>query len=291
VIPGIARVVGLVIWHAIQPGVWQAELPMAKTGPLSSVKVVAVRLDPRRVGFSLQERVREERTRGAWTVDSMPHASVVALNAGQFIGGFAWGWLVNDGMESQAPGSGSLAMAFVVDSSGKASLVQAGDLAVFRGHVRLAFQSYPALLTGEGELPWELQSPGRGADLEHRDSRLALGILADGSVVVALTRFNALGRGMDTLPWGPTAGEMADFMRSLGCRRAVLLDGGISSQLAVRRADGSVRRWSNWRAVPLGLIVTPRDSEVKPASGPSARRSTSSRPLRPGTAAVTRPGK
>jgi hypothetical protein len=30
-------------------------------------------------------------------------------------------------------------------------------------------------------------------DLEHRDARLALGTLDDGSVIIALTRFDALG--------------------------------------------------------------------------------------------------
>jgi exopolysaccharide biosynthesis protein len=49
---------------------------------------------------------------------------------------------------------------------------------------------------------------------------------------------------------------MAAFMKSLGCRRAMLLDGGLSSQLAVRGASG-VTQWKNWRAVPLGLIASP----------------------------------
>lgn len=51
---------------------------------------------------------------------------------------------------------------------------------------------------------------------------------------------------------------MAEFMESLGCRRAVLLDGGISSQMALRAPNGSVKRWTNWRAVPLGLVVAER---------------------------------
>ena len=125
-----------------------------------------------------------------------------------------------------------------------------------RGHVRVAFQSYPALLVGSGELPWEMLAPGRGVDLAHRDSRLALGVLADGSLIVALTRFSGLGPGGEMLPWGPTVGEMTAFMRSLGCRRAVLLDGGLSSQLAMRATDGSLARWPNIRAVPVGLVAT-----------------------------------
>jgi hypothetical protein len=62
---------------------------------------------------------------------------------------------------------------------------------------------------------------------------------------------------------------MAAYMRSLGCRRAVLLDGGVSGQLALRNRDGTVRRWANWRTVPLGLVVLPL-GEALPAPGSGA---------------------
>lgn len=144
-------------------------------------------------------------------------------------------------------------MSFVVDSAGSPALLMPNELPAARGRVRLAFQSYPALLMGDGELPWELQAPGRGADLTHRDSRLAVGVLADGSVIIALTRFTGLGSSAETLPWGPTVIEMADFMRELGCRRAMMLDGGISSQMSLRYADGTTRHWSNWRMKTLSI--------------------------------------
>ena len=147
-------------------------------------------------------------------------------------------------------------MSFVVDSGGAASLIVQEELPAIRGRVRLAFQSYPALLAGDGTVPRELEAPGRGVDLDHCDSRLALGITADGSVVIALTRFTGLGESGQVLPWGPTVQEMAAAMRSLGCRRAVLLDGGMSGQLALRVRDGTLRRWPNWRPVPLGVVVT-----------------------------------
>jgi uncharacterized protein YigE (DUF2233 family) len=60
---------------------------------------------------------------------------------------------------------------------------------------------------------------------------------------------------------------MATFMKSLGCRRAMLLDGGISSQLALRARDGSVQRWTNWRAVPLGMLVLSRKEPLPKAGG------------------------
>jgi hypothetical protein len=55
---------------------------------------------------------------------------------------------------------------------------------------------------------------------------------------------------------------MAEWMKSLGCRRAMLLDGGMSSQMAIRRRDGSVERWPNLRPVPMGWVVLPRQPAV-----------------------------
>jgi uncharacterized protein YigE (DUF2233 family) len=250
------------LWQPVRPGVWQSELRMAERGALSAVRVVAVRVDPARVRFALDSATTEYGTRGAWTVDRLPSQGAVALNTGQFIGGVPWGWVVHEGVETSVPGTGSVAMTFAVDSAGTPALLAPDEVAGARGHVRLAFQSYPMLLRDD-ELPVELQAPGRGVDLDHRDSRLAIGLLRDGTVVIALTRMAAPGAAA-TLPWGPTVPEMAAFMKSLGCHRAVLLDGGISSQMALRRPDGSTQRWTNWRKVPLGLVVTTLPDSARP---------------------------
>jgi exopolysaccharide biosynthesis protein len=231
---------------------------MADSGPLAVVRAIVVRVDPARVAFALDTATRDNGSRGAWSVERTPPQAVLALNAGQFSNGAAWGWLVKDGNELSAPGKGSLGMAFVVDSMGTPSLLTTSELASVRARTRLAFQSYPMLLAGTGELPWELQAPDRGVDLDHRDARLALGMLADGSLIIALTRFAGLGTGAETLPFGPTVVEMATFMRGLGCVRAMMLDGGISSQMSLRTSQGRVLRWTNWRKVPVGLVVTPR---------------------------------
>lgn len=260
-------VVAGLLWQAVRPGVWQTESPMASRGPLASVRVVALRLDPAQLRFALQSATRDQGTRGAWTVDSLPPDGIAAFNAGQFSGAQAWGWLVREGSELQPPGSGRLSMAFVVDDAGQAALVGPDEIPGRRGLARIAFQSYPALLVGTGALPWELSAQGRGADLAHRDSRLALGVRPDGTVVVALTRFTGLGRAGEQLPWGPTVGEMAVWMRRLGCRRAMMLDGGMSSQLAVRALDGALARWPNWRAVPLGMVVLPGDASTGRSQG------------------------
>jgi hypothetical protein len=120
------------------------------------------------------------------------------------------------------------------------------------------FPSYPALLLDDGGVPAALAASGRGIDVAHRDSRLALGLLRDGRILIALTRFDALAGTADELPVGPTTPEMAALMGALGCRRAVLLDGGISGQLLVRPSRGEPMAWRAWRRVPLGLVAFPR---------------------------------
>ena len=108
------------------------------------------------------------------------------------------------------------------------------DRARAAGDVVEAFQSYPTLLDVKGEVPLPLRRRGLGVDIDHRDGRLAIGELDDGRLLIAMTRFYALGELSPALPLGLTLDEMAVVMRDLGCRRAVALDGGISSA-----ADGA----------------------------------------------------
>jgi exopolysaccharide biosynthesis protein len=53
---------------------------------------------------------------------------------------------------------------------------------------------------------------------------------------------------------------MAALMGALGCRDAVLLDGGISGQLLLRgpSAGRDAQAWRGIRRVPLGLVALPR---------------------------------
>jgi len=233
------------------------ELPMAPKGPLARVRAIVITIDPSQHRFRLDLARTNQNLRPAWNVDSIPQNAVVAVNAGQFIGGFPWGWLVRDGKEIQPPGSGTLGMAFVTDSSGTPSLLIPAEIPLARNRVINAFQSYPALLV-DGEIPWELREEGRGVNLYHRDSRLAICIDTTGDVMIVITRVKVPGNIGATLPYGPTIPEMAEYMKSLGCSRAMLLDGGLSSQLAVRDSRGSLTKWTNWRMVPLGLVVTGR---------------------------------
>jgi hypothetical protein len=73
-----------------------------------------------------------------------------------------------------------------------------------------------------------------------------------------LTRFDALDGAMDFVPFGLTTPEMAALMGALGCRQAVALDGGISSQLLIRDPVGHTYSWRGLRNVPLGLVIVSR---------------------------------
>jgi exopolysaccharide biosynthesis protein len=183
----------------------------------------------------------------------------VAFDAGQFRASLPWGWVVTGGREVLAPQYAPLAAAVVVDPDGRVRIVSPGNVAAERqrGTAREAFQSYPMLLE-EGRVPAPLMQAGQGVDLGHRDSRLALGTLPDGRVIVALTRFDALGQKLGRIPFGLTTPEMAAVMGALGCRRALLLDGGISGQLLVRDSVGAARVWPGIRSVPMGLVARSR---------------------------------
>lgn len=247
-------------WRAAGTGIETAELRISGSRSAWRLRLVLVRLDPRVLDFSLHAATRDAGLLGAWTVDSVPAGARVAFNAGQFDGGAPWGWQVHDGREVQPPGHGPLAMAVTIDRAGTVRLLHGAEVAEARsgGDVRLAFQSYPALLVGDGVVPAPLLAAGRGVDVAHRDIRFALGLDRQGRVLLALTRFDALGPAAGQVPFGPTTPEMAAIMGALGCARAVLLDGGLSAQLAVRADGGAMDTWRGMRRVPLGLSAAPR---------------------------------
>jgi hypothetical protein len=247
-------------WHAATPGIEWGDAELSAPGEGWRTKLVVVRIDPARHRFALQAGQGADFAPN-WSVDSAGDSALVAVNAGQFSRMLPWGWLVNEGHELAAPGVGPLSMAVVFDSSGAVRFVAADSIGAerARGRIASAFQSYPALLTGDGDVPPLLRStvPSPNIDLAHRDSRVAIGETRDGRILIAITRFNALGDAAAKVPFGLTIPEMSALMGALGCRRAVSLDGGISGQLAVRESAGTVRKWTAWRFVPLGLLVLP----------------------------------
>jgi uncharacterized protein YigE (DUF2233 family) len=253
---GSASLATHVTWKRNIPGVEWGELRLGGASEAWRTRVVVVRLDSRHEDFSVVPAFTRNEN---WTVDHVEGDVAVALDAGQFRHLLPWGWVVSGGRELLAPEHAPLAGAVVVDTSGGVRIVGSDSVAAERklGTAREAFQSYPMLLQ-DGVIPRALREPGLGVNLAHRDARLALGTSADGRVIIALTRFDALGPSFGRVPFGLTSDEMAAVMGALGCRQALLLDGGISGQLMVRDASGSVRRWPGTRSVPLGLVVRPK---------------------------------
>lgn len=246
-------------WRAASPGIEWGDAELSASGEGWRTKLVVVRIDPARHRFALQLGQGMSFAPN-WAVDSAGDSALVAVNAGQFGRMLPWGWLVMAGRELAPPGFGPLSMAVVFDSSGAVRFIDADSIAGARasGRIANAFQSYPTLLVGDGDVPALLRTDTSSViDLAHRDSRVAIGAMRDGRIVIAITRFNALGDAAAKVPFGLTVPEMAALMGALGCRRAMSLDGGISGQLAVREG-GTLRKWTAWRYVPLGLLVLAR---------------------------------
>jgi exopolysaccharide biosynthesis protein len=255
-------VASAITWRPVAPGVEWGELRLSGGGEAWRVRVIAARIDPQRVRFRLDTAFDGSLGRAAWTIAKAPRDAILAVNAGQFVGGLPWGWVVLRGREFLSPGHGPLSTAVVIDSAGGIRWAPSDDIAALRyaPTIVAAFQSYPTLLVGDGDVPGALRgsAPPGSIDLAHRDARLAIGALRDGRVLIALTRFDALHGELGILPFGLTTPEMAAVMGALGCRQAVMLDGGISGQLLMRERGGAVHEWPGLRRVPLGLIVLPR---------------------------------
>jgi hypothetical protein len=246
-------------WRVLAPGVEWAETRLACAAPVWRMRLIVVRIDPARTRLALAMALDPERARPAWSLERAPADAVVAVNAGQFVESMPWGWLVVDGHPRLAPGRGPLSSALAVTRDGAVHWFDGDSLASAPPGCAMAFQSYPTLLTGDGEIPAPLRAGGRGVDLVHRDARLALGLARDGRLLLALTRFDALGETAGAVPLGPTSPEMAAVMGALGAARAMMLDGGISAQLLLRESPGGrVWRWPGHRKVPLALVVRPR---------------------------------
>lgn len=251
-------------WHDSASAVAWGELSLRGTGEARYTHVVLALVDPRRVRLRLVSPLADLSTNEwlgppRWSIASAPAGVLLALNAGQFTAGGAWGLVVRGGRAVQPPRVAPLAPGVLVDSAGVVRIVPSVMLdSVSRaGGIVEGFQSYPSLLHA-GRVPLPLRNGGLGIDVAHRDARLALGILPDGRLLIALTRFEAFGGILGRLPLGLTTPEMAAVMGALGCRDAVLLDGGVSGQLLVRDAAGEEHQWPGMRHVALGLIAERR---------------------------------
>jgi Phosphodiester glycosidase len=256
-----ATLAPLVSWRRVSNGVEVGSLRISGSGEAWRLRLVIARIDPARVTLSAVPAGGIGQR--SWTLDSMSADAELAVSGGQFRSAHVpWGWVVVNGVESQPPELAPLGMAVTVDSLGKLALLSRDEMLAARAraggaHVRIAFQSYPVALL-DGDVPAALQSSGRGVDLSHRDGRLGVCTLATGDVLLVLTRFDALNGGAAEAPFGTTVPEMAAVLGALGCRRALLLDGGISRQLGVRDGDSLIVRHRGWRSIPMGLEARAR---------------------------------
>jgi hypothetical protein len=216
-----------VMWTTWRVAVGSPQLP---------VDFIVARVDPRVVRLELAIR-RDGEEMAPWRIDDAPDDAVLALNAGQFTDAGPWGWVVHRGREWQAPGAGSLAAALVIDGQGRARIVSADSIAAVRnqGGVMEAVQSYPHIVSGGRGLPALCDETA--VHPTHRDIRLAVGTMDDGTLLVVLSRYAGLGGVAERVPLGPTTREMAQALVTLGARDGVLLDGGLSAQLRLGVAD------------------------------------------------------
>ena len=246
--------IGPVSWKRAAAGIEWSEVVLAGSGEAWRTRVIVARVDPRQMRLRLDTAFARSGS-AQWTIDRARAKDVFAINAGQFLQSMPWGQVVLGGSQWLGAGRGPLASTVMIDSSGAVSLVHARG--VDERRATWAFQSYPTLLR-DGSVPLELQAADRGIDVEHRDARAAIGVMSDGRLLVALTRFDALGATLGFVPFGLTVPEMAAVMGVLGARDAVMLDGGISGQLLLRDANGAAHVWHGSRNVPLALVGTPK---------------------------------
>lgn len=252
----------LIAWRAGARGVTWGELQLKGAAEAWRTRLVVARIDPTRVTLRLDTAFSAQRE-AAWTLARAPRAAVFAVNAGQFAATMPWGWVALAGRRWLPSQTGPLSAALMQDSAGALRWIRGDDVPHVAGEhgVRWAFQSYPAVLQADS-VPVPLRSAGHGVDVAHRDARAGICLTRDDQLLVALTRFDAVGNALDFLPFGLTVPEMAAVMGALGCRDAMLLDGGISARLRVRDASGVAHDWEGLRAVPLALLALPSSSAI-----------------------------
>ena len=245
-------------WRRGASGVTWTELALRGSGEAWRTRLIVARVNPLMVHFQLDTAFTTNRE-ADWRLDRAPSGAVVAVNAGQFEATMPWGWVALNGRRWLPAQSGPLSAALMEDLDGVLHWVRAEDVHRVSSEVsaRWAFQSYPAVLAGDSILP-PLRESGRGIDVAHRDARAGVCLTRTGELLIAITRFDAVGGALNYIPLGLTVPETGAVLGALGCRNAMLLDGGISTRLRIRGGDGSLHDWEGLRPVPLALVVLPR---------------------------------
>ncbi len=214
--------------------------------------IAIIELDPERLRFTLGRSPPDARRSASdWIIADS--TIVLAANTGLFrVDGSSQGLVLVDGVRSSAL-AGWLDAVVVLEDD----IVRFADIADARalGPRASAFQTLPFLVRdGRVAFGW---TSGLKLSRTHRDRRITLCLGDDGLIRLLLSNFEVFGVTAGSVPIGLTIPEQAAVAAGAGCRDAVALDGGISSQIAFR-AGGRLVRWPGWRRVPLMLLVRRR---------------------------------
>jgi len=243
-------------WRALAPGLDYA-LRSAGEGP-AAPQVHAFRVDLRQATLQVAD-ARRPPAREAETVEALraEHHAWVAVNGGFFDErGRPLGLLVSGGQELNSLRRADWGVFFV--RRGRAGLVHTKD---WRrqppplGELEMALQVGPRVVVD-----------GRPLKLKPQVARrTALGILGDGRVLVLASargalESNALARWLAAPP----------AQGGFGCRQALMLDGGPSTQLAAQAGNFHLSVPGGW-PVPNAVLVGQRPGAKAGRAGPPRR--------------------
>jgi hypothetical protein len=227
------------VWQEVAPGIALRTLRWSVTGTPQDVTVV--RLEPARCTLRVVS-VHTRKARPAEFAEQICPATGVAINASMFTPqGVPLGLLLSDGVTRQRPIISADWGGLFVVAGGKPAILAPGAR-LPRGATE-GMQCKPRLVI-DGRIPSFKAQPAT--------RRSAVGIDASGRVVLA-----TCGGALTMEEW---AGCVRD---ALYCRDALYLDGGSSTQMAVRGAA---------TATVSGLVPVPTFLVAEPKATPARRR-------------------
>lgn len=244
---------GAVAWRDSAPGLRSGSFEVRTSEGFLRNSIALIELDPSRYRFGLgvtapsARRSADDWLRGDSDL-------VLTANTGLFReNGTPQGLVLIDGVRHSAL-AGWLDAVVVMDRSGALRMMDVPSARSLPPGTS-AFQTLPWLVR-DGRVAFGATS-GLRLSRTHRDRRITLCLGEDGMVRLMLSNFEVFGATAGRVPIGLTIPEQAALAAGIGCRDAVALDGGISSQIAFR-AGGRTVRMPGWRRVPLMMLVRAR---------------------------------
>ena len=119
-------------WRPGKPGVEWSDLRLSGPGEAHRIRLIVARIDPGKVRFRLDIAYRDRGRKPGWSLERAPGSALVAINAGQFPRTVPWGWVLLNGRQQQAPGTGPLSVGVAFDSAGSIHWIAPGSLAAAR---------------------------------------------------------------------------------------------------------------------------------------------------------------